>query len=82
MHVTNGDVGHFQIPGTISKNSRGDVIYNLEYTWNDVMDPFPEAYTSDAQKAEVAKMIPGANPQDFEFHVSWSDKTIIRLNLG
>lgn len=77
MHGTNEEVGRFQIKGTISKDKEGTTEYDLVYTWNDKMDPFPEAYSTDTVKAEVAKKIPFANPQDYTFRISWEDKTVI-----
>lgn len=77
MHGTNQEVGGFQIKGTISKDKKGTVEYDLVYTWNDKMDPFPEMYNSDARKAEIAKKVPFAHPADYIFRISWADKTVI-----
>lgn len=79
LHGTNETVGGFQIQGTISKNSKGDTIYDLTYTWNDIIDP-NFMYDSDSKKAEFAKSIPGANPTDYYLQISWYDKTTIRQN--
>ena len=81
LHGTNEDVGGFQITGTISKDTRGDMIFDLTYSWNDIMDPNP-TYSTDMIKAGFAKTIPFANPTDFEMHITWSDKTIIRQDEG
>ena len=77
LHGTNADVGGFQIKGTISKNSKGDVTYKLTYTWNDKIDP-NFMYYSDSKKAEFAKSIPFANPTDYTIRITWSDKTVIK----
>ena len=81
LHGTNSDVGGFQIQGTISKNDNGDLIYDLTYTWNDIIDPNYD-YKSDAEKAEFAKKIPFANPTDYKISISWTDKTVIKANPG
>lgn len=69
----------FQINGTISKNDKGDITYDLNYTWNDMIDP-NFIYDSDSKKAEFAKSIPGANPTDYRIQINWSDKTVIKAN--
>ena len=81
LHGTNAEVGDFQIKGTISKNSKGNTTYDLVYTWNDIMDP-NNIYYSDSIKAQIAKTIPGANPMNYYFQLSWSDKTVIKANPG
>ena len=77
LHGTNADAGDFQIQGTISKDEKGNVTYDLTYTWNDIIDP-NFMYSSDSKKAEFAKSIPFANPTDYTIHISWSDKSVIK----
>ena len=79
LHGTNADVGGFQIKGTVSKNKKGDITYDLTYTWNDKIDP-NFMYDSDSKKAEFAKSIPLANPTDYTIRITWKDKTVIRAN--
>ncbi|MBQ9940281.1 MAG: hypothetical protein IJO74_01935, partial [Clostridia bacterium] len=79
LHGTNADVGGFQIKGTVSKNKKGDITYDLTYTWNDKIDP-NFMYYSDSKKAEFAKSIPLANPTDYTIRITWSDKTVIKAN--
>ena len=81
LHGTNEDAGGFQINGTISKNNKGDIILSLIYAWNDIMDPNPN-YATDIKKSDFAKQIPFINPMDYEMHIIWYDKTIIRKNEG
>ena len=76
LHGTNADAGGFQIKGNIRKDSNGNVLYDLEYTWNDIIDP-NYSYDSDSVKARFAKIIPFANPTDYEIHISFSDITTI-----
>ena len=75
LHGTNADVGGFQIQGTITKLENGDCIFDLTYTWNDIMDPNP-TYGSDIAKAKFAKLIPFANPTDYVISISWHDISI------
>ena len=79
LHGTNADVGGFNIKGTISKNKKGNVTYDLTYTWNDMIDP-NFIYDSDSKKAAFAKKIPFANPADYYICISWDDKTVIKAN--
>lgn len=79
LHGTDENAGHFNIFGTISKNNEGDMIFDLVYIWNDIMNPNLD-YDTDAIKAEIAKEIPFANPASYEMHILWSDETIIRKN--
>ncbi len=81
LHGTNADVGGFQIKGKVYKNEKGDVTYDLTYTWNDIIDP-NYYYSTDAAKAEFAKSIPFANPKDYIIRISWHDKTKIKANPG
>ena len=76
LQGTNADAGGFQIVGKISKDNNGNIVYDLTYAWNDIIGP-NYAYTSDSQKAKLAKLIPFADPTDYEIHITWSDKTII-----
>jgi len=81
LHGTNADVGGFQISGKISKDSKGNVTYDLTYTWNDMIDP-NFMYDSDSKKAEFAKKIPFADPTDYYISISWDDKTVIKSKPG
>ncbi|MBR3847774.1 MAG: hypothetical protein IKM21_00605 [Oscillospiraceae bacterium] len=81
LHGTNADVGGFQIKGTVYKDEKGDITYDLTYTWNDIIDP-EYYYDTDAEKVEFAKSIPFANPKDYIIRISWHDKTKIRANPG
>lgn len=78
LYGTNSDVGGFQIKGTISKNDVGDITYQIEYTWNDKIDP-NFMYDSDSKKAEFAKSIPFASPTDYNISITWRNKTKTRL---
>ena len=76
LHGTNEEVGGFKIIGNISKDTSGNITYDLTYTWNDKIDP-NYSYTSDSIKAKVAKLIPFANPTDYVIRITFSDKTVI-----
>lgn len=73
LHGTNMDAGGFQMQGTITKAENGDCIFDITYTWNDIMDPNP-MYSSDTKKARLAEII--ANPKDYYIAISWRDVSI------
>lgn len=75
LHGTNADVGGFQIKGVIAKTENGATIFNMQYTWNDIIDPNPE-YASDTKKARIAKLIPYANPKGYVVSITWHDISI------
>lgn len=79
LHGTNSDVGGYHIKGSVSKNKKGDSIYNLTYTWHDIIDPNLK-YSTDREKAQIAEMIPFANPMPYELSITWTDVTVIRAN--
>lgn len=82
LHGTNADAGGFQISGHISKDKSGNTtIYDLTYTWNDVIDP-NYIYDSDKEKAYAANTIWLANPTDYDIHISWHDITVMRNKTG
>jgi hypothetical protein len=81
LHGTNSDVGGFRIVGAVSKDKNGDIIFDLTYTWNDIIDP-NFMYDSDSQKAKFAKSIPFANPKDYKISVSWTDVSVIKDHPG
>ena len=81
LHGTNADAGGFVIAGTIQKDKKSNLIYDLTYTWNDIIDPNFQYYT-DSIKYQFAKSIPFANPTDYKISISWSDKTIIKADPG
>ena len=75
LHGTNADVGGFHIQGTITRLNNGDCIFDLTYTWNDIMDPNPQ-YKTDIAKAAFAKKLPFANPTDYKISISWHNVSI------
>lgn len=79
MHGTNSTVGDFSISGSITIDLKGNVTYDLIYTWNDIIDP-NMIYTSDQQKSSAAHNIPFANPTDYEIHISWRDISVLNSN--
>ena len=79
LHGTNADVGGFVISGSITKRDNGDIIIDMVYIWNDMIDP-NYTYASDKVKAEFAKSIPFANPTDYYLSISWHDITVIKAS--
>ena len=74
LHGTNMDAGGYHITGTITKTENGDVILELTYTWNDIIDP-NLMYSTDKWKSEFAHLF--ADPQDYQIHITWHDTTVI-----
>lgn len=54
LHGTDKKVGGFQINGTVTKNKKGDVTYDLNYKWNDIINPEVERYGDDAERNAIA----------------------------
>lgn len=81
LHGTNTNAGGFPIIGTISKDKIGNVIYDLTYTWNDIINP-NFIYDSDSKKAAFAKTIPLAHPKDYKLSISWRDVATIKAFPG
>ncbi len=77
MEIENGEgiQGYHYLHGT-----NGDMIFELCYKWNDIMDP-NFIYSTDSKKAEFAKKIPFANPTDFNMHIIWRNTTVIQVYL-
>ena len=75
LHGTNADVGDFQISGTAKRTLDGSVIYDLKYTWNDVMDS-NMSYGTDKMKAFFAEIFTFGGAQSYNLAISWSDTSI------
>lgn len=73
LHGTNSGAGGFKITGTASKDYNGNVTANLFFEWNDVIDP-NFYYSTDAEKAQLAKQLPGAIPTDYILKIGWTYK--------
>lgn len=71
LHGVNGDAGGYVISATITRYC-GYITYDATCTWNDIIDP-NLSYSSDKQKAELAKSIPFANPTDYTISITWND---------
>lgn len=78
LHGTDEKVGNFQISGTISKNENGDINYDLNYKWNDIINPEVKRYIDDAERNAVAEEY--FKPKDYTIRISWSDTTKIIAN--
>ena len=78
LHGTNATVGDFHIEGTITNIDNAVLVYDLTYTWNDIIDPNPD-YASDMAKASLAYMIPFADPTDYIISITWHDITGIGI---
>ena len=79
LHGTNGAVGRFQIDGTVERNNDGEAIYNLTYTWNDIIDPNFKHMDDEERNAIAQKHF---KPKDYILRIKWSDQTIIKAKRG
>ena len=82
LHGTESTVGGFHIDGTITKNSKGEVTFDLHYQWNDIMDP-NYGYDSDTWKSMLCKLAVsmlrypnGCKP--YTMRIGWGSKSIYR----
>ncbi len=89
IYGSNAKVGGYQIQGTISKGFDSTVVYDLGYTFNDVMDS-NFRYVTDIVHYSGANVLRAYDNNVtlniYDLHISWKDKTIIyadgRANEG
>ena len=82
LHGTNG--GFDRIGSTeIERHSDGSstVTLEMEYTWNDVIDPNPE-YQTDRWKSRVAEGITLGRADPYEISISWTEITVVELDAN
>ena len=83
LHGTNANAGGFERDGTASivRNADGSatVTLNMEYRWNDVIDPNPQ-YSTDRWKSGIAEMVTLGQADPYEIHIGWSETTVIELD--
>ena len=51
---------------------------NMEYRWNDVIDPNPQ-YSTDRWKSGIAEIVTLGQADPYNIHISWSETTVIEL---
>ena len=64
----------------MQKNDEGVVKYSLTFEWNDIIDPNFE-YATDKAKSEIAKKIPGAEPQNYILRIKWNEQGVYNCLL-
>ena len=69
LHGTNADAGVFHIVGTVGLDCCGNVLYNINCTWNDIIDP-NYIYASDRKKASLANLF--FSPKDYKISITWN----------
>jgi uncharacterized protein RhaS with RHS repeats len=69
LHGSNGDVGDFNIRGTIKGDCRA-IAVDLTYTWNDMIDPNAQ-YTTDQIKSVFGRMISFGQAADYRIWITW-----------
>ena len=89
LNGTNKDVGDFDTWGTYTikreKNSNCYKIeYDLEFTWNDIIDPNPK-YATDVYKSvyytELTKSFLKKKPYDYEISIRWKSKCTVIMDF-
>ena len=69
LHGTNADAGGFHVVGTVGLDCCGNVLYNINCTWNDIIDP-NYIYASDRKKASLANLF--FLPKDYKISITWN----------
>lgn len=80
LHGSNGDVGDFHIGGS-SRMNGNSMQMNLQFTWNDVIDPNPQ-YATDNWKSMVAEVITLGNADAYNIHITWSSEVTIEFDAA
>lgn len=83
LYGSNANEGGYQINGTVTKNTDGSITYDMNYTFNDLMDPdFNKE--EDRRHYAVLSILKLLNPKitmtDYTASISWSDITTIYEN--
>ncbi len=85
LHGTNADVGGFERSGTSTMTENSDGTYtvrlDMEYTWNDVIDPNPQ-YSTDRWKSTIAEVITLGQADPYDIHITWNETTIVDLDAN
>jgi len=83
LHGTNANVGDFERGGNASivRNADGGatVTLNMDYRWNDVIDPNPQ-YSTDRWKSTIAEVVTMGQADAYDIHIGWSETTVIQLD--
>ena len=84
LYGASENVGGYQIQGTVQKLFNGTVIYDMKYTFNDIMD-HEFKYISDQVNYGGLKALQFLNSsitmKDYNFSVSWKDRTILYSDM-
>lgn len=80
LYGSNGDVGGYQMHGTVSKDGEGVVTYDMTYTFNDIMDP-NNNHKEDIIAGIGLKILQLFNDkmtlEDYNIQITWQDVTTI-----
>jgi hypothetical protein len=83
LHGTNADVGGFVIYGNanVTKNPNGAkmITFDLNFQWNDMIDPNPE-YSTDTWKSILGEIITLGQSESYAIHITWSDTSYVILD--
>jgi hypothetical protein len=82
LHGTHARVGDFEIIGTAKRECTADggckITFNLNYYWNDIMDPNPE-YDTDRWKAAFGGIVTLGQATDYAVRIGWFQKSWIKV---
>ena len=73
LHGTNATVGGFQVEGgawVAKSNGSQSVHFNVDFIWNDIIDPNPD-YGTDVLKAAFAEIITLGGATAYTIRISW-----------
>jgi len=83
LHGTNATVGDFQRSGTatqeINADGSGTITFDMEYGWNDVIDPNPQ-YSTDRWKSTIAEIVTLGLADPYDIHINWNETTIVEFD--
>jgi hypothetical protein len=83
LHGTNANVGDFERDGNASivrhEDGSATVTMDMQYRWNDVIDPNPQ-YSTDRWKSTIAEIITLGQADPYDIHIGWSETTVVELD--
>lgn len=83
LHGTNANAGGFERSGTTHveelPNGNYRVTMDVNYTWNDVIDPNPD-YTTDVWKSTLAEIITLGRADPYDISISWDSNTTVEVS--
>lgn len=75
LHGSNSVVGDVGIQGTWKTDKNGNLVFDVDVTWNDIIDPAGDVYLLDAIMAFYFGKT--GNPKDYNIHITYNDRFVI-----